>query len=630
MLGLFFFIITLPSSATEFRLQEIHVTDDPDVSNSLLEFVPSSVSLGEKQLRRRRETSLGDTLKSEVGVTSSGFGPGAGRPIIRGLDGERVRVLQNGLGALDASAQSVDHAVPIDSLNVEKIEILRGPMALLYGTSPLGGVVNVYNQRIHDHFEEGSLAQMESQTETAFGGMANAARLDYGKADWMVHGDGSWRDYGDQRSPKGRVRNSQAEQGTGSLGISRVGEKGFLGISFGNFTSRYGSVAEPSVDILMRQNRWELAGERRFEHRLWQKLRLRSAQTDYRHDEIESGTVGTVFRNSGNETRVELIGKSDEWNHVVGLQTQFHTFSAKGEEAFLPTSQNALVAAFALGERHWGEDKITFSGRIEENQVTVASLDQKRETTGLNTAVGGVHPIGGPFSVMGNLSYTERAPSFQERFAHGAHVATGTFEQGSSELKKEKATGLEGGLRWQSSTFQGHWNIYWQEYQNYIALMPTGAVDGSSGFNIYQYTQASARLRGSEFENRWALTPSDALVVKGDYVRAINRSTGQELPRISPGRVSVGWEKSGNTWSADAEIQHVFAQTKVAARETSTPGYDLVNVGLEKRWGRETQWIVFLRLKNLLNSEARLHTSTVKNISPLPGRNFLAGARLVF
>lgn len=178
------------------HLTEIHVLGEKE-QNSLLQFVPSTTSLSGHELQKRRETSLGDTLANEAGVNTSTFGPGASRPVIRGLDGDRIRILQNGLGTLDASSQSVDHAVPIDTLNVERIEVVRGPMALLYGASAVGGVVNVVNQRIHTQYEAGLLSQLEVQGQSAYGGLGHAARFDYGKSEWMFHLDGSWRDYGD-------------------------------------------------------------------------------------------------------------------------------------------------------------------------------------------------------------------------------------------------------------------------------------------------------------------------------------------------------------------------------------------------------------------------------------------------
>lgn len=634
------------------HLSEIHVLGDNE-QNSLLQYIPSVTTLSGHELKKRREISLGETLSSEAGVNATSFGPGASRPVIRGLDGDRIRILQNGLGTLDASSQSVDHAVPIDTLNVERIEVVRGPMSLLYGASAVGGVINIVNQRIHTQFEEGALTQFESQTQTGYGGMGNAARLDYGKNKWMLHLDASLRDYGDQRVPryarsenirsdepitneaKGRIKNSQVSQKSASVGASRIFDRGYVGLSLAHFSSDYGSVAEEAVEIVMRQNRWEFAGEYRFEESLFDKVRVRSAQSYYQHDEVEDGSTGTVFRNKGNETRLEFMRAKGDWKNTLGIQTQVFKFSAFGDEAYLPTSENQIASLFNFNEFLFGNNTLSFGVRaenyaIERKNSTNFGQALERNFTGLSASLGVLHKVN-HLSYGLNYSYTERAPTFQELFSNGAHLATGIYEQGSDSLHKEKGNGLEASISHESDKLKGRLSVFGQLFHDYISLNPTGGTDGGSGFDISSYQAVDAQFYGADYDARLNLDNQWALLIKGDYVRGKDISNGQDLARLSPGRASIAIEYNRGNWLADAEVQNVFYQSKVPENDTKTDGYQLVNIGssYDFMWN-ENRLNLFLRLKNLLDVEARQHVSPLKNIAPMVGRNIVMGMQLIF
>lgn len=619
--------------ADSIRLGEIHVIDKP---NSLYDFIPSTTALRGDELQRKRETSLGDTLQKEAGVNSGSFGPGAGRPVIRGLDGDRIRVLQNGLGTMDASAQSVDHGVPVDMLNTDQVDIVRGPMSLLYGASAVGGVVNVSNQRIHRAFEAGTLSQFDVRSESAYGGAATSARLDWGKNQWMTHIDGSFRDYGDQRIGGGdRLNNTQNQQEGVAAGTSRIFERGHVGVSFSHFGTQYGSVAEPEVGIRLRQNRFELDSEYRPENGPVDKVRLRSAQARYRHDEREGDTVGTVFKNNGNESRLELLRSRGDWHHVAGLQTQIFKFSAAGDEAYLPTAKNRLAALFSFHEKRVSATTFNFGGRVEDAHI------QREESTGFGDATergftgvsgaAGVLQKFGEWGVGFTASYTERAPTFQELFSNGGHVATGTFESGDDSLKKEKGRALELSLRHDTAKVQSRVAAYVQDFQHYVALVPNGNVDAGSGFPEFDYQSVDARFYGMDGETEVVLNPSWSLIGKGDWVRAKNRNSGDNLPRISPARLTAGVEWKHGDWVADTELQHAFEQHNTADDETRTKAYDMWNAGVQKSFAGESSRVsVFLRLKNLFDEKARNHVSTVKAIAPMPGRNVVVGMNAVW
>lgn len=630
----------LSASASEVHLTEVHVLGTNE-QNSLVDFLPSTTTLSGTELQKRRETTLGDTLKSEAGVNSNSFGSGASRPVIRGMDGDRIRILQNGLGTLDASAQSADHAVPIDTLNIERLEVVRGPMSLLYGASAVGGVVNVVNQRIHTQFEEGHLWQAESQTESAYGGHASGVRADHGVSRWMLHADAGLRDYGDQRvskqshTPKNRVGNSQSLQRTAGIGVSRIFDRGHLGFSFGHFASDYGSVQEPTVEIFMKQNRWEISGEHRWSGTWIDKVRIRSAVSKYRHDERDSGSVGTVFENDGSETRVEFLRNRGPWSSVYGAQAVLFKFSAQGDEAYLPTSNNQQAAVFNFNEYKYASEVFSFGLRAEPTETRRKEsanfgAAEDRGFTGLSGSTGWVHQLKGAWSTSLNYSYTERAPTFQELFSNGAHVATGTFDVGDTSLKKEEVHGLEFAVRHKSAEWEMRTSVYAQDFNRYIALSPTGATD-SDGNAIFNYEQVDARFYGTDMESRWHWQPRWALVGKGDIVRAKNLDNGSNLPRISPGRVSLGVEHEQEKWRADAETQYVFMQSKTAPNETSTRGFTLVNIGAARTFSWDEQRLeFFLRLKNILDEQARQHLSFVKEAAPMPGRNLVVGVQGIF
>lgn len=630
---LFVFLLAC-AHAEETHLGEIHVLGAP---NSLYDFLPSTTSLRGDELQKKREISLGDSLMKEAGVNSSSFGPGSGRPVIRGLDGDRIRVLQNGLGTMDASAQSADHGVPVDMLNTDQVDIVRGPMSLLYGASAVGGVININNQRIHRNFEAGAISQFDAQSESAFGGAATSAKVDWGKNDWMTHIDGSFRDYGDQRSSGyERLTNTQVQQESVAVGVSKIMEQGHIGLSVSHYGTQYGSVAEESVRIHLRQNRYELGGEWRPNDGLVDKIRLRSAQASYQHNELEGSETGTIFKNTGNESRLEFLRSRGDWHHVAGLQTQVFEFSAQGEEAYLPTADNRMLALFSFHELRLTEQTVNFGLRLEDTLIerrASAEFGPQFENgfTGLSASTGYLHKWGA-LSAGVTASYTERAPTFQELYSNGAHIATGTFEQGDTELVKEKARAVELTLRHDSETVQARVSAYAQDFKDYIALTPTGAVDGDSGFGVFDYQQVDARFYGMDAELTHSLVPGEWFVsTKADWVRAKNLENGQNLPRLSPGRLSAGVEWHKGPWLVDLDLQHVFEQQQTAQNETRTRQFDMLDAGVVRSflWG-ENKLSVFVRVKNIFDEEARNHVSFVKDIAPMPGRNFVVGVNAIW
>lgn len=653
------------SYAEDYQLEKIQVLSHHD-DNALVNFIPSVSKLSGKELTKRRQVTIGDTLQSEVGVTSTQYGPNASRPVIRGLDGPRIRILQNSLGMLDASTQSVDHNIPIDPLLVDQIEIVRGPMSLLYGSSAVGGVVNIVTNRTHSEFENGLITEVQSQGETVNNGLSSSARMDYGKDQWMFHIDGATKNLQNQEIPgyarsqktrqedplppgeseeKDELENSFSQQNSLGAGVTRFFNDGFLGLSFGHFDNDYGSVAEKEVSINMIQNRYELHGEYNL-NGPFKKIKLRSAQSDYRHKEIEGGETGTVFENKGNETRVEALNDSDTIKGVTGIQTQIFEFEAIGDEAFLPPSNNQAFSLFTFQEFAFGEHAVSGGGRIEKTEVEKKSSTNFGASddfgfTALNGSAGYRYQVLKDHSLSFTYSYTERAPSFQELLSNGPHLATGTFEIGEGALTKEKAHAFELGWKKVSDISKWSFSFYTQKFEDYIALTPNGVDndmdtpgDTTDDLPENEYVQTNSLFYGIDLDGKQTILQNEkgtwSLLSRFDYVRGKDTKSNKNLPRISPPRVTAGLEFLKNKWTSDIEAQYVFEQTKTAENESATDRYILTNLGTSYTLIKESsKFELFFRIRNIFDVEARNHVSTLKDIAPMPGRNFILGGQIL-
>jgi iron complex outermembrane recepter protein len=628
------------------RLDDIQVIDHNEAQN-LVEFIPSVTQIRGKELQRRRQTSIGETLKNEAGINSTAFGPSASRPVIRGLDGDRIRVLQNSLGTLDASTQSLDHAIPVDMLTIDQIEIVRGPMSLLYGSSAVGGVVNLLTNRIHGVYEEGFFSQALVQGETVNNGLSSAMHLNYGANQWMFHADASTRNLGDQNLPahvqggeydvKGKLPNSFNKQDNMALGVSHIMDKGHFGVSFNHFNTLYGTVADEDVTIDMIQNRAEFHGEWRPEGKIFRKLKFKSAQSDYIHHELEDGERETTFKNEGNESRFEAINKSGNVEGISGVQTQIFKFSSEGDEAFLPTTNNLKAAIFTYQQFELNpKNSLALGGRIENVDIKKYADDDfgpsdSRNFLSLNGSIGHQWKFNDQSSLSSSISYTERAPNFQELYALGDHVASGSYEQGDSTLAKEKAYAFELSFKAKNQRTQLVVSAYTQVFKDFIALNPSGTTGNSAdGFAEFQYLQVDAIFYGADLEVRHELLEWRKGVLTqfstADFVRAKDTDSGRNLPRISPPRISTGFEYSREKWNTDIEFQYLALQTKTSPNEQSTDSYTLTNLGYTYNFiGTNSGLSLFGRIRNVFDVEARNHVSILKEIAPMAGRNFILG-----
>ncbi|WEK08948.1 MAG: TonB-dependent receptor [Candidatus Pseudomonas colombiensis] len=657
--------LLLVSQAQALELQPQVITANPLGSEQLA--APSTVLEGD-ELTLQQQGSLGETLNRQPGVSSSYFGPGASRPIIRGLDGDRIRLLRNGVGALDASSLSYDHAVPLDPVNVERIEIVRGPAALLYGGNAIGGVVNSFDNRIPTAAIEG----IHGAGELRYGGAdttrSSAGKLEAGDSTFALHLDANSRQFNDLKIPgyarsrhaaesedgdgkKGRLGNSDGRQDGGAVGGSYTWDDGYAGLSYSHYDSNYGSPAEEAVRIRMQQDHYAFASELRNLQGPFSSIKLNAGYTDYQHREIEGGETGTTFKNKGYEARVEArhqpLGPLDG---VVGAQVNRNEFSALGEEAFVPQTDTNSGALFILEELQATERlKLSLGGRLEHTTVDpdskgnerFARADQSSSFTAGSLSSGAVYTLTPIWSLAATLGYTERAPTFYELYANGAHVATGTYEVGDAKLSKEKAVSSDLALRFDNGTHKGSVGVFYSHFSNYIGLLGSGRTldeDGeedANGIPEYTYSGVRARFAGIEAQDHWTLGESAygkfALELSGDYTRAKNLDNGEALPRIAPLRLNTGllWER--DRWQARLDVQHAASQGQVPDNESGTDGYTTLGASAGYRFDiGGSQWLAFVKGENLTNQTVRYASSILRDIAPAAGRGVEVGLRTTF
>ena len=663
-------------------LPEVIVTGNP-LGSDLFELAsPASVVQGEDLFRLRRST-LGDTLDGLPGVAATGFGPNASRPVIRGLDGDRIRLLQNGTGVLDVSSLSFDHAVSIDPLVIERAEVVRGPAALFYGGSAVGGVVNVIDNRIPQAAVNGVNGRVEGRFGGAEREKAGAVVFEVGNGSLALHADVYSRNTEDLKikgfarsarlraadpqpvEAEGVLPNSAAKSDGGAFGLSHTWTNGYIGISRSGFNSTYGTVAEPTVTIDMQSSRWDIAGEIRELGNVIRALKFKAGKTDYEHTELDAGVAATRFTNKGHDIHIEAThGKLGPLQGAFGLQITDFDFSALGAEAFVPSTSTNSRSAFFFEELPLGALKLTFGGRHERSEVgsdgggpvafggTGPRFDpaQTRTFSGNSGALGAVWSFSPGLALALNGAYTERAPTYYELFANGPHAATGVYEIGNSGFGKEKSKALDLTLRMKSGKHSGSIGVFQNRFDNFISLFNTGNTRGADGelnppdagdgtslntgeeiLPEFAYRAVPARFRGIEAEGRFRVLERGGtldLLVNAGYVRADDKSTGLPLPRISPLRYGVGIDYRQDRLGARVDATIFEEQDRVAAGELPTDGYTMLNAMVSYRLpAAGVRFEAFLRGVNLLNEEARNHVSFLKDIAPLGRRSAQLGVR---
>lgn len=633
--------------------------------------------LGEEELRLRRAATLGETLAAEPGIHASHFGAGASRPVIRGLDGARVSVLSDGSELLDASTVSPDHAVTTEPLLANQIEVLRGPSALLYSPGAMGGVVNVLDNKIPTQApDKGLEGSAEVQAGTAAGmsagafSLTTATPLKNDNGQLVLHAEGVARNAGDYRVGSGwgqnKVAGSFSRGNTGSVGLSWVGNQGYLGLAYTRQQAKYGlpghqhsfegchthgdhlhcgdhghghgheghdhdhehgeSGSVPVVDLT--NERWDLRGEWRKPTAAIAALRLRGGLTNYRHDEIEGGSVATQFKNKGHDLRLEMEHEPIAgWRGTLGLQTLKRRFSATGEEAYVQPTDTQRHSLYLLEEYRWQDWSFQGALRHDRQRVEAELSNERRSHNATSASLGTVWKFQPGYSASASFTSGSRMPTAEELFANGLHMATATYEVGNPNLLRERSQALDLGLAKTAGDTSWKLNAYHYRIKGYIY---GATLDAHEGLQLLQYTQGNARFTGWEAQLSQRLSREWSVSVFGDGVRA-RLEDGSALPRIPALRAGLRVNARLAGWDGMAEWTQVLRQNRTAQYETQTPGYGMLNLGASYQWkSGGNQWQFYVKGQNLTNRLAYSATSFIKSAAPLTGRNLVVGLRMDF
>lgn len=641
-------------------LKSIVITADP-AGGARSDIAQPVTVLSRSHLQTRDLRNIGEAVSQELGISASDYGSAVGHPVIRGLSSARVRVLENGIGTMDVSTVSPDHAVATEVLFADQVEIFRGASALLYGSGVSGGVVNVVNQRIPEQVPD----EMNGDGYTHYNSVANdftgAFRLNAGAEHFAWHLEGMRRHAGDYSIPgfaqthptpdtkKGVVENSNVRTKNFSSGLSYIGERGFLGIAASHFINHYGVPgSEEMARIQQKQTRFDIRGA--LDHPLpgWQKIKLHWGHNHHAHQESGDGGDETQLTNREWEGRFEMTHQPfANWKGVTGLQYRNRNFSSTGEEAFVPDAHMDSLGIFLLEKRNIGHWSVEVGGRFEHQWTTRKEDSFKTDHGVFSVSAGATWRFIEDYSLKGNISHTVRAPTLEELYSNGAHLATNSFEIGNTTLASEKTNSFDLSLGKQGGNLDWTLNLFASQVSHFIFLRESDLTDDGqpdrvntqglpdqNGLLLLNYEQRNANFTGVEFETIAHLLNDHRgkldLRLWTDYVRG-RLSGGSYLPRMTPLRFGGVLDYIHGPWHGRFDVMRVLKQTDTAPLETDTAGYTMLNIQLDYRldWKR-LNCNVFIRGTNLLNEEARRHTSFLKDQAPMPGRSGLAGIRINF
>ncbi len=657
------------------KLEEIVVTGNPLKDADLVS--PVSVLAG-PALVLKRGTTLGETLDGLPGVSSSFFGPNAGRPVIRGLDGDRVRVLSNASASFDASSVSPDHNPSVDPLVIERVEVLRGPAALLYGGTAIGGVVNVIDNRIPRTAVKGVGGAVEARFGGAEKERGTSALLEGGDGQFALHADGFQRDTANYKVPASaglgnHIVNSASESKGGAIGGSFTFDRGYAGFSQSEYRTIYGTVAEATVTINMKQTRTGFEGEINKLNGIIDSVNVRGGVTDYQHIEFDGGVAGTKFINKGDDLRVEIQhAKFGLVSGVIGVQAENFKFAALGDEAFVPQTKTRNRAIFAYEEIAMDGLKLSFAARAEKNRVQsdgegdsgIARFGAPTEKTfnvnGLSAGV--LLKLDAVTSITGNIAHSQRGPAFYELYADGPHLATAAYEVGDANITREKSTALDLGVQWKwgaSGKSSARVGVFSNRFDNFIALRRTG-VDRDAEGNIgvtdcgdgtskkssctarvlpeFRYQGVKARLSGFEAEAKLRLIEQPYtfdLELKADLTRAQDLTNTEPLPRIAPLRLNTAGVFATGPWMLRAEIVYAAKQNRIPVLDAFgiSESYTMVNAVISYTAKLSNASALFFLKANNIGDRLAFNASsidTIRGLAPLPGRGIKAGVQLSF
>jgi len=638
------------------------------------DFAVADTVVDQKRLAQGAVT-IGEALSGETGISSNQFGAGTSRPVIRGQDGPRIKILQNSSENIDVYTLSPDHAVTVDPALAKQVEVIRGPSTLLFGAGTVGGLVNVTDSKLPTAMpEKGYEGNVGLRYNTGSDEKLATAGVTLGLGDQVaLRVEGLKREANDYIAPdyvhegekERRVDNTFAKGQTVNVGLSWIYDRGFTGISYSNRQDQYGlpgrspeyeschlhglslhcgehdhdedehddhdhdhaHEAGPWIDL--KSERYDVRTELDDPFAGFKKLRAQASYTDYQHDEIEEDTISTRFKNKGYDGRLELAHNPlGAWEGVIGTQYGQQKLELTGEEAFLAPNTTKKWSVFALEHAQLNDVHVELAARVDQQKIDIDD-SSKKDFDGSAFSVSGAAnwEFAPNYKLSLVMSHQERLPLAQELYADGGHFATNTYELGNDQLSKEKSNNVELGFHYDDNTFDYHVHVYHNWFDEYIYAQ---TLDRYKDFRLVQYAQDKARFYGAEAEAGYQISPIYKLSVFGDYVRG--KIDNDNAPRVPAGRLGTKLNADfGDGFTGSAEYYHVFNQDKITAYETETQGYNMLNLGVaySGQYSNLGDYRVFLNANNLLDDQIYQHASFLSTI-PQVGRNFTVGVNFNF
>jgi|TARA_B100001964_G_scaffold205901_1_gene236630 iron complex outermembrane receptor protein len=637
--------VVVAGAEAVFEIQlppELHYTEVVSVSpepRDLFEAYQPIAVLAGQDLSKQLEASLGATLATQPGVAERSLGPGPARPVIRGLDGDRVLILEDGQRMGDLSSQSADHGITVNTASASRIEVVRGPATLLHGSSAIGGLVNVISEQIPERGITGVAGAVTVDLGTAATEGGGAADLRWGQGPWALHASGGGRRSGDVDTPEGTVDNTQLRGASGSLGLSYIGARGYLGANYGYEETRYGVpvIEEGSIELTPRRHKLGLRTELRDIDSVVESVRASVGYRQYRHEELEGTDIGTRFENDGVEVEVlanhrargRLTGTFGGWAHS-------RAFAAFGEEALSPPVDQSGGAVFAYEEVTWPHFTFQAGGRLDYARFRPqGSLLPNRDFSEFSGSLGLLfRPSAADdhMTVAISLARAARHPALEELYFFGEHPGNLAIEIGNPDLGAEHAVGFDASLRWRYARVSGELTYFFNDINDFIVRRELTDEEfedrfpdeeNPEGFAVVEFVAADSLLRGIEAHTDVTVLPWLIAEVGFDWVRGEQSTTGDPLPRMPPLRVRTGLRYERDAFQAGGEVIVAGRQDRIFGAETATDGYSLIKLFTSYSFvsGGATSTLT-ARLDNVTDRLYRNHLSLIKDVVPEIGRNF--------
>ena len=654
------FLMCLPMqlvNARELQLKEIPVTANPLNLSSDEMTRPVHIMNG-VQLQNKRSSSLGSMLDSVPGLSNNSWSDNLGRPTIRGMDRNRVQILNNGMQIKDVSNLSGDHAISLDSLSSEQIEVVRGPETIIYGGGAVGGVVNIIDYRIHPEFVDGIVGKYDVSMGGANNANSSSMLIDIGTDNLMFHLDLYNRDSKNIKIPgssvseklansdseypigkygKDTLRNSYNESIGGGVGATYFFNNGHTGFSYAKHEQEYGTILEADAFIDLESDNFKYELEMRDLSNFVNKFKVKVSHTDYEHFEMEGSAIGLDYFDRGTDAKFEIVHSLlSEAGGVLGLDVGTSKFS-QNTKPYAPNNKRQNFGFYALEGIEVGNHKFTVGFRHDyhdyeanaftsddgapteggdEGSTSFAATEKSFHATSFS--VGTSSKINDQWALAINVARTERAPNHDELFVYGEHHATETIEHGDRTLSDERSNSAEVTLSWADQGNAFSVTPYFIDFSSYIALLDTGVVqwhehDGEEeALPVFLHQNVPADFYGFEFQGNIELSSNYGFNYWGDYVRAKNKNGG-DLPRIPPLTLGSGLSYQLNALQASIDVEHNFSQTNTGPKELKTDSFTNLSLTMNYELPFMGGVTAFVKGDNLLDEERRNHASSLKD-----------------